>query len=132
MWKVLGSNPGEGEISRTRPKWPWCPPSLPRKKAPCLSQGVTSDCPPPSRAEVKQKLHKYSSLTLWPSWPVLGRTFADEAGTSRSQTYKQMHKHTDLAKPRNLLNPSVSCVTLTTRVLCFQKYKEMNFTRMMR
>ena len=27
-WTVRRSNPGGGEIFRTRPDWPWCPPSL--------------------------------------------------------------------------------------------------------
>ena len=27
-WTVQGSNPGGGEIFRTRPDRPWCPPSL--------------------------------------------------------------------------------------------------------
>jgi hypothetical protein len=27
-WTVRGSNPGQGEIFRSRPDWPWGPPSL--------------------------------------------------------------------------------------------------------
>jgi hypothetical protein len=74
-----GSNPGGGEIFRTRPDRPWGPPSLlyngyrvsfPGVKLP--GRGV--DHPPSSSARVKERVELYLCSPSGPSWPVLGRT----------------------------------------------------------
>jgi hypothetical protein len=66
----------EKEIFRTRPDRPWGPPSLlyngyrvsfPVAKRP--GRGV--DHPPPSSAEVKERVELYLYSTSGPSWPVL-------------------------------------------------------------
>jgi hypothetical protein len=51
---VRGSNPGGGEIFRTRPDWPWGPPSLLYEGYRVFPGGKTAgaDHPPPSSAEV--------------------------------------------------------------------------------
>ena len=76
-WTVRGSNPGGGEIFRTRPDRPWGPPTLlyngyrvffPGVKR--LGRGV--DYPPPSSAEVKGRVELYLYSPSGPSWPVLG------------------------------------------------------------
>jgi hypothetical protein len=73
---VRGSNPGGGEIFSTRPDRPWGPPSLlyngyrvsfPGVKRPW--RGV--DHPPPSSAEVKERVQLYLYSPSGPSWPVL-------------------------------------------------------------
>jgi hypothetical protein len=78
-WTIRGSNPERGEIFRTRPARPWGPPSLlyngyqvsfPGVKRP--GRGV--DHPPPSRAEVKERVELYLYSPSGPSWSVLGRT----------------------------------------------------------
>ena len=74
----LISNPGGGEIFRTRLDRPWGPPSLlyngyrvfPGVRRP--GRGV--DHPPPSRAEVEGRVQLYLYSPSGPSWPVLGRT----------------------------------------------------------
>jgi hypothetical protein len=66
MWK--------DEIFRTRPDPPWGPPNLlhngsfPGVKRP--ERGV--DHPPPSSAEVKERVELYIYSPSGPSWPVLG------------------------------------------------------------
>jgi len=78
-WKIRGSNPGGGEIFRTRPDRPWGPPSLlyneyrvsfPGVKRP--GRGV--DRPPPFRVEVKERIELYLYSPSGPSWPVMGWT----------------------------------------------------------
>jgi hypothetical protein len=78
-WTVRGSNPGGGEIFRTRPDRPWGLPSLlyngyrvsfPEVKRP--GRGV--DHPPTSSAEVKERVELYLYSLSGPSWPFLGRT----------------------------------------------------------
>jgi hypothetical protein len=75
------SNPGGGEIFRSRPDRPWGPPSLlyeyngyrvsfPGVKRP--GRGV--DHPPSSSARVKERVELYLCSPSGPSWPVLGRT----------------------------------------------------------
>jgi hypothetical protein len=75
-WTVRGSNPGGGEIFRTRPNRSWGPPSLlyngyrvsfPGLKRP--GHGVKH--PIPFSAEVKERVTLYFSPS-GPSWPVLG------------------------------------------------------------
>jgi hypothetical protein len=82
LWRIAtgltfrGSNPGGGEIFRIRPDRPWGPPSLlykdyrvfPGVKRP--RRGV--DHPPPSSAEVKERVELcfFSSFGL--SWSVRG------------------------------------------------------------
>jgi hypothetical protein len=77
-WTVRGSNPGGGEIFRTRPDRPWGLPSLlyneyrvsfPGIKRP--GRGV--DHPPSSSARVKERVELYLYSPSGPSWPVLGR-----------------------------------------------------------
>jgi hypothetical protein len=78
-WTVRGSNPGGGEIFRSRLDRPWGPPSLlyngyrvsfPGVKRP--NRGV--DHPPSSSAEVKERVELYLYSPSGPSWPVIGRT----------------------------------------------------------
>jgi hypothetical protein len=71
-----GSNPGGGEIFRTLPDRSWGPPSLlhngyrvfPGGKRP--EHGL--DHPPPSTAEVKERVELYLYSPSGPTWPVLG------------------------------------------------------------
>jgi hypothetical protein len=71
-WRVRGSNPGVGEIFRTRSDRPWGPLNLlyncyrvsfPRVKR----QGCDVNHPPPFSAEVKEKVQLYLSLPHWAS-----------------------------------------------------------------
>ena len=77
-WTVRGSNPGECEVFHTRPDRPCGPPSLlysgyrvsfPGVKRP--RRGV--DHPPPSSADVKERVGLYLYSPSGPSWPVLER-----------------------------------------------------------
>jgi hypothetical protein len=58
-WTVRGSNPGGGEIFRTRPDCPWGPPGLlynGYRVFPGIKRlGRGADHPPPSSAEVKKE-----------------------------------------------------------------------------
>jgi hypothetical protein len=75
-WTLRGSNPGWGEIFRTRPDQPWGPPSLlyngywvfPGVKRP--DRGV--DHPTPSIVEDKERVELYLYSPSEPLWPVLG------------------------------------------------------------
>ena len=60
-----GENPGEGEIFRTRPDLRWGPPSQ-------VYSGRAVDHPPPSSAEVKEKVELYLYSPFESSWPVIG------------------------------------------------------------
>jgi len=75
-WTVRGSNPGGGEISRTRPDRPWGPPTLLyngyRVFTGVKATGPGVDHPPLSRAEVKERVELYLYSPYGPSWPVLG------------------------------------------------------------
>ena len=77
-WTVRGSNPGGGQIFRTRSDRPWRPPSLlynayrvsfPRVKRP--GRGVNH--PPTSIAGVKERVEPYLYSLGGPSWSVLRR-----------------------------------------------------------
>jgi len=76
-WTIRGSNPGGGEIFRTRPDRPWGPlspytmgnVSFPEVKRP--GRGVDN---PPSSAEVKERVELYLYSPPGPSWPALGWT----------------------------------------------------------
>jgi len=74
---VYGSNPSGGDIFRTRPDWPWGPPSLlyngyrvslPEGKA--AGSGV--DHPPPPSAEVKERVELNLYSPSGPSLSVMG------------------------------------------------------------
>ena len=77
-WTARGSNPGGGEIFRTRPDRPWGPPSLlyngyrvfPGGKA----AGAWCWSPTPSRAEIKERVELNIYLPFGPLWHVLGWT----------------------------------------------------------
>ena len=75
-WTVRGSNPGGGEIFHTRPDRPWGPPSLLYvQRVPGLFPGVKRpglcfDHPPPSRAQVKERVDPYLYSPSGSSWPV--------------------------------------------------------------
>ena len=76
-WVVRGSNPGGGEIFRTRQDWPWGPPSLLYNGHKVSFTGVkrsgrSVDHPPLSRAEVEERVELYLYSPSGPSWPVLG------------------------------------------------------------
>jgi hypothetical protein len=78
-WRVRGSNPGGGEIFRTRPDPPWDPHNLLyngyRVSFPVVKRwGRGVDHPPPSNTEVKKRVQLYLYSPSGPSWPVLGRT----------------------------------------------------------
>jgi hypothetical protein len=75
-WMVWGSKPGGGKIFCTCPHWPLGPPSflysgfrsfLGIKR---LGHGI--DHPPPSSAEVKERVDLYLNSTSGRSWPILG------------------------------------------------------------
>jgi hypothetical protein len=75
-WTFQGSNPGGSELLRTRPDWPWGPPSLLYDGYPVFFPGVKRpgrdvNHPLPSSAEVKERVQLY---LYSPSGPVLGRT----------------------------------------------------------
>jgi hypothetical protein len=72
-WTVRGSNPGGGEIFRSRPDRPWGLHNVqwvPGVKRP--GRGI--DHPPPSSAEVKERVELYLYSPSGPSWPVLRRS----------------------------------------------------------
>ena len=78
-WAVRGSNPGGGEIFRTRPDRPWGPTSLlyngyrvfPGVKA----AGAWRWPPTPTSAEVKERVELYLYSPSGSPWPVLGWTW---------------------------------------------------------
>jgi hypothetical protein len=81
-WTVRGSNPGGGEIFRTRSEWPWGPPSLlyngyrppfPGVKRP--ECGV--DYRKPTSAEVKERVELYLYPPSGLSWQIIGWTLKD-------------------------------------------------------
>ena len=79
LYSVRGLNPGEGEIFRTCPDRPWGPPSLLYNGYRLSSPGVKRpgrgvDHPPPSSADVKERVGLYLYSTSGPSWPDLGCT----------------------------------------------------------
>jgi hypothetical protein len=83
-WTFQGSNPGGGEIFRTRPDRPWGQHGLlyngyrvyfPGVKRP--RRGVYH--PPPSSARVKERVKLYLYSPSGPWWPVLGRTLPPQA-----------------------------------------------------
>ena len=79
-WTFRGSNPGGGEIFRTRPDRPWGPPSLlyngyrvfPGSKASRASRLL----PTPYSAEVKERVELYLYSTSGSSWPVIEWTLS--------------------------------------------------------
>jgi len=76
-WMEQGSNPCGGKIFHTHPDWPWGPPSLPyngyRVSFPGVKRpGCGIDHPPPSSAEVKERVELYLYSPSGPSCPVLG------------------------------------------------------------
>ena len=77
-WTVRGSNPCGGKIFRTRPDWPWDPPSLQYSGYWVVPGGKMAgdgiDHPPSSSAEVNEIVELYHYSPSGPSWPVLGWT----------------------------------------------------------
>ena len=78
-WMVRGSNPGEGEIFRTRPDRTKGPPNLLYNGYRVSFWGVKRpgrgfDHPLTSSTEVKERVELYLYSPSGPSWPVLGRT----------------------------------------------------------
>jgi len=75
-WTVWGSDPGDGEIFRTRPDWSCSPPSLLYNVYGVISgvkrPGLSVDHPPSSSTEVKERVELYIYSPSWTSWPVLG------------------------------------------------------------
>jgi hypothetical protein len=62
------------EIFCSRPDRPWAPPSLLHNGYRVSFPGRGVDHPPPSSAEVKERVELYLYSPSGPSWPVLGRT----------------------------------------------------------
>ena len=76
-WTVRGSNPGGGEIFLTCPYRPWGSPSLLHNGYRVSFSGVKRrgrgvDHPPPSSAEVKERVDLYLYSPSGSLWPVLG------------------------------------------------------------
>ena len=75
-WMVRGSNPGGGEIFRTRPYRPWGPPSLPYNGYRVFpwdkAAGAWRWPSTHSRVEVKERVELYLYSTSGPSWSLLG------------------------------------------------------------
>jgi hypothetical protein len=76
---VWGSNPGGGQVFRTRPDRPWDPPTLPYNgyRVPfswVKRQGRGVNHPAASSAEVKERVELCLRSLSGPSWPVLERT----------------------------------------------------------
>jgi len=76
---IRGSNPGGGEIFRTLPDRPWGPHSplyigyhLVFQMVKRSGRGISH--PPPSSAEVKERVQLYLYSPYWASWLVLGWT----------------------------------------------------------
>jgi len=71
-----GSNPGVGEIFRTRPDRPWAPPSLVQNWYRVFSGGKAAGAwrrpSTPSSAEVKERVELYPYFPSGLSWFVLG------------------------------------------------------------
>jgi hypothetical protein len=77
-WTVRGSNPGEGEIFRTRPHRPWGLPSILYNGYRVSFAGVKRsgrgvDHLPSSNAMVKERVDLYVYFPSGSSWPVVGR-----------------------------------------------------------
>ena len=72
---VRGSNPGGGEIFHTRTDRPWGTPSLLYNGSflGVKRPGLGVDHPPPSRAEVEERVELYIWSPSGPSWTVLER-----------------------------------------------------------
>ena len=78
-WTVQESNPGGGDVFLTRPDRPWGPPSLLYNGYRVFPGGVkrpgrVADHPPPSSAEVKERVELYICSPSGPSCLVIGRT----------------------------------------------------------
>ena len=78
-WVVRGSNPGGGEIFRTRQDLPWDPPSHLYNRHKVSFTGVKRtvdnvDHPPTSWDEVEERVELYLYSPSGPSWSVLGWT----------------------------------------------------------
>jgi len=75
-WTVRWSNPGMGEIFRTHPDRPWCPPSLLYNEYRVFPGGKAAGAwrwpPTPSSAEVKERVEPYLYASSGPSWLFLG------------------------------------------------------------
>jgi hypothetical protein len=75
-WTVRGSNPGGGEIFRTRPDRPWGPPSLLYNGYWVFPGGKTVGAwcwpPTPPSAEVENEWSYTSTPPLGTWWPVIG------------------------------------------------------------
>jgi len=80
-WTIRGSNPGGGEIFRTRPEGPWGPPSLPYNGYHVFTgvkaAGAWRWPPTPSSPEAEGRVELYICSAFGRSWPVLGRTLPD-------------------------------------------------------
>jgi hypothetical protein len=72
-WAVRRSNPGGGEVFRTRPDRPWGPLSLLYNAYRLFPGGKSGrGVDPPSNAEVKERTQLYLCSPSGPSWPILG------------------------------------------------------------
>jgi hypothetical protein len=75
---IWGLNPNGGKIFRTFPDRLWGPPSLNTMGTGSFlgvkRLGCGVDHPPPSSAEVKERVELYLCSPFGPSWPVLGWT----------------------------------------------------------
>ena len=113
-WIVRGSNCGEGEIFRTRPDQIWCSPTflyivhrVSFQRVERSARGV--DHPPPSSAQVKERVELYLYCPSRPSWPILGWTLPLPSMYSMisSATSRVYHSQSALHSPWSSRHPAV-------------------------
>ena len=97
-WTVRGSNPGGGEISRTRPNRSWGPPTLlyNRLRVSFLKlkrSGCGFNHSPPSSAEDKEWVELYFYSPSGPSRRVIGQAFTGRLFGSTDRSVTSYYPH---------------------------------------